>query len=307
LQLAGPWNVWAVPEPAAGDDAPVEFHGRCAGQPLRILLPARLLGWLADGLPAPAAASLPPAAQVAPLLEEALRTWWAGQPALSSLGPPSVLHAGPAPAGPLRRQALEARRGMQEGALFHIEAPEDLLAELAARLLDPWEHWSDWQALPMPLSIVAAHAWLSCAQLAELEAGDLLLPDAACTADGPFALQQGAHRIALVRVRAGEVLVERLAARHQEVESPEMSYETDLPGTAVPLLSALQVRVTAELARLEMPLSALVALAPGQVLDVACSPQHLRLYANGCLVAEGALCERDGQPAIAVHRVLHPR
>ncbi|SEK10077.1 MULTISPECIES: type III secretion system cytoplasmic ring protein SctQ [unclassified Variovorax] len=180
-------------------------------------------------------------------------------------------------------------------------------------------------ALPIALRAEIGHSRLTARELGGLEAGDVLLLDAAWT---------GPRRVLWLSADGRAGLHVQLPAMHDATAEdaaavppsltvlspwtatmPVSNTAADLaadaaaaPATLVAAsLDDVPLRVSFDLGELTLSLAQLRAMQPGQVLELGHPlAGAVRIRANGALVGDGELVEVDGQLGVAVRTLFAP-
>jgi type III secretion protein Q len=149
----------------------------------------------------------------------------------------------------------------------------------------------------LPLSIVAGWQTLDPLQLARLAPGDAVMLETA--GDGWSVLLQN-QRIAVVDPAPGGLRCRR-RIDPQNPEGDAMTNTLTQAATGESGLDRLPVQLTCEVARLDMPLGDLRALAPGHILPLATLPgEEIDLRINGQRVGKGELVRLGDSLAVRI-------
>jgi type III secretion protein Q len=171
------------------------------------------------------------------------------------------------------------------------------LAALIATL--PTQAGAGLDGVRLPLSIVAGWQTLSASQLASLAPGDAVM--LATRRDGWTVLLQ-AQPIAVVEPAPGGLRCRR-RIDPQNSEGDAMTTTLTQAATGESGLDQLPVQLTCEVARLDMPLGELRALAPGHILPLATQPgEEIDLRINGQRVGRGELVRLGDGLAVRILR-----
>lgn len=296
------WRLAIVPPPPPPRDA-LALTLRVGPARARLAVPAPLAAALLAGL----APALPGDAGLAALaLELAL------EPAVAQLerllGEPVRLDAqehdaaspdlGPDGGGDEATEVIGLALQGPDGAgqvLLHLPGPlADRLAAALARLAVP-DGDPPWLQLPVCLRLAATS--LTLAELRSLAPGDALLPGHGRPGQGQavavlaerwaWPTQLSASRLAIAGPRrvARETTMEPFTM--PELPRPELPRPEPAPDAS---LDELPIRLVFEVARLDLTLAEIRALAPGQVLDLGREPDRmLSILANGRRIGEAEL------------------
>lgn len=164
-------------------------------------------------------------------------------------------------------------------------------------------------SLPLSLRAVAARTTLTCAELAELAPGDVLVPERCALSpsdDGWTGVVELHAPGSATRFHAcahgRQLVVERREPRQEpDMTEAKRIATTALPAVSPPLGDDAPIELCLELARFTLSLGELAALQPGDVLDTGRSVgTHVTLTAAGRVVALGELVEVDGDVGLRV-------
>lgn len=194
-----------------------------------------------------------------------------------------------------------------EGALVvPIGAVESLA--VPPRPIDP--------AFPVQASLVIGSARLPARELATLAAGDVVVPDALGldprVADvGRARLVVGRARVFELELSAGVFRVARRASipaprPTRWRQAPRKEREMSEPDTEnVHSLGEIEVELAIELARIEMPVAEVAALAPGVVVATGrLVGERVALRAGDRVIAWGELVDVEGEVGVRVVEVV---
>lgn len=175
-------------------------------------------------------------------------------------------------------------------------------ASRLARLMhdQPVDGAGEWEAIPLPLRLLAGWTDLPAAEIATLGVGDVIVMDASYVGANRqgFSLCLGHHCAWHVRYRDGRHVIEK--GVHHPMTDPIS------PGDHEPVvhLEHVPVRLTFDLGDREVTLGELKAFLPGYVFNLGREPgAAVCIRANGRVIGEGELVDIDGRIGVAVVRL----
>jgi len=163
--------------------------------------------------------------------------------------------------------------------------------------------------LPIELAVVVAMAELPARAVAELEPGDVVVPDG-CSLRAESGRLAGRVTLAQTRGRgawAAELREGALEIVDVELRANVSAAEVNVKDSG-PLLDRMgdtPVTLAVELARITLPLGEIASLAPGEVLQTGAPiGAHVALRAGDRVIAEGELVDVEGELGVRITRTV---
>lgn len=209
----------------------------------------------------------------------------------------------------LKRESHELRVYLTNPPLNWLLQLVDYLEESNAYFTTPYT---------IPISLIVGWTWLNLGELRHLKPGEGIALGHVCAVDSGQAWLYLSRPIAKLvfdhpdLCRIEEMMMDEFddwmdIEKPTPVEKPtpaiEEETEADEQTNTVPI-DALTVQMVAEIGRIEMPISDLVALAPGNIIQAASRfDQNVKLKINGKVIATGSLLQVENQFVVRIERI----